>query len=133
MKLLPQTGALPAASLVIPHNTIPDYLSVPVQKNSAGAVRQGQIIVKLATAGNVNIVLDDAKPHVKSFTYPYSVEGKEILLLILLHPHKLGQSPRRRRHSHSLFKYLIAKLLLKLWKMLLLSRNIDGKERMTYG
>lgn len=43
---------------------------------SAGAVRQGQIIVKLATAGNVNIVLDDAKPHVKSFTYPYSVEGK---------------------------------------------------------
>ncbi len=43
---------------------------------SAGAVREGQIIVKLATAGNVNIVLNDAKPHEKSFTYPYSVEGK---------------------------------------------------------
>lgn len=43
---------------------------------SAGAVREGQIIVKLATAGNVNIVLNDAKPHAKSFTYPYSVEGK---------------------------------------------------------
>lgn len=43
---------------------------------SAGAVREGQIIVKLATAGNVNIVLNDAKPHAKTFTYPYSVEGK---------------------------------------------------------
>lgn len=43
---------------------------------SAGAVREGQIIVKLATAGNVNIVLNHAKPHAKSFTYPYSVEGK---------------------------------------------------------
>ncbi|MCP1110164.1 xylulokinase [Ohessyouella blattaphilus] len=43
---------------------------------SAGAVREGQIIVKLATAGNVNLVTNSAKPHPKSFTYPYSVAGK---------------------------------------------------------
>ncbi|MDR1019080.1 MAG: xylulokinase [Lachnospiraceae bacterium] len=43
---------------------------------SAGAVREGQIIVKLATAGNVNLVVNEANPHKKSFTYPYSVEGK---------------------------------------------------------
>ena len=43
---------------------------------SAGAVSAGQIIVKLATAGNVNLITDIAVPHEKSFTYPYSVEGK---------------------------------------------------------
>ena len=43
---------------------------------SAGAINQGQIIVKLATAGNVNLVTDQAHPHAKAFTYPYSVEGK---------------------------------------------------------
>lgn len=43
---------------------------------SAGAVQNGQIIIKLATAGNVNLVADVANPHEKSFTYPYSVEGK---------------------------------------------------------
>lgn len=43
---------------------------------SAGAVNQGQIIIKLATAGNVNLVTDEANPHPKSYTYPYSVEGK---------------------------------------------------------
>lgn len=43
---------------------------------SAGAVNAGQIIVKLATAGNVNLITDNAVPHEKSFTYPYSVEGK---------------------------------------------------------
>lgn len=42
----------------------------------AGAVREGQIIVKLATAGNVNLVTNQANPHPKSFTYPYSVSGK---------------------------------------------------------
>ncbi len=41
----------------------------------AGAVREGQIIVKMATAGNVNIISNTAKPHQKTFTYPYSVEG----------------------------------------------------------
>lgn len=43
---------------------------------SAGAVREGQIIIKLATAGNVNLVTNNAQPHPKSFTYPYSIEGK---------------------------------------------------------
>lgn len=43
---------------------------------SAGAVRDGQIIVKLATAGNVNMVTSQASPDEKAFTYPYSVEGK---------------------------------------------------------
>lgn len=42
---------------------------------SAGAVRPGQIIVKLATAGNVNVVAATGNPHSKTFTYPYSVEG----------------------------------------------------------
>lgn len=40
----------------------------------AGAVREGQVIVKLATAGNVNIISKKAHPHVKTYTYPYSVE-----------------------------------------------------------
>jgi len=43
---------------------------------SAGAVKEGQIIVKLATAGNVNLVTNQANPHPKTFTYPYSVSGK---------------------------------------------------------
>ena len=43
---------------------------------SAGAINEGQIIVKLATAGNVNLVTNTANPHPKSFTYPYSVSGK---------------------------------------------------------
>ena len=42
---------------------------------SAGAVRSGQIIVKLATAGNVNIISDTSNPHKKTYTYPYSIEG----------------------------------------------------------
>lgn len=41
----------------------------------AGAVYEGQIIVKMATAGNVNIVSGKANPHSKTFTYPYSVSG----------------------------------------------------------
>lgn len=40
----------------------------------AGAVKKGQIIVKMATAGNVNIISDSANPHSKTFTYPYSVD-----------------------------------------------------------
>lgn len=42
---------------------------------SAGAVKAGQIIVKLATAGNVNVIADTPVPHSKTFTYPYSIEG----------------------------------------------------------
>jgi len=39
----------------------------------AGAVREGQLIVKLATAGNVNIISNTAKPHNKTYTYPYAI------------------------------------------------------------
>lgn len=42
---------------------------------SAGATKVGQIIVKLATAGNVNVIADQPNPHSKTFTYPYPVEG----------------------------------------------------------
>ncbi|MEW9124749.1 MAG: xylulokinase, partial [Thermotaleaceae bacterium] len=41
----------------------------------AGAVKTGQIIVKMATAGNVNIVSNTSHPHPKTYTYPYSVDG----------------------------------------------------------
>lgn len=43
---------------------------------SAGAIRDGQIIIKLATAGNVNLITGIPQPHRKSFTYPYLIEGK---------------------------------------------------------
>lgn len=42
---------------------------------SAGATKVGQIVVKLATAGNVNVIADRPYPHSKTFTYPYSIEG----------------------------------------------------------
>jgi xylulokinase len=41
----------------------------------AGAVEPGQMIIKLATAGNINLVTRDPKPHRKAFTYPHVVEG----------------------------------------------------------
>jgi xylulokinase len=41
----------------------------------AGAVEPGQMIIKLATAGNINLVTHEAKPHRKAFTYPHVVEG----------------------------------------------------------
>ncbi|MCG8481974.1 MAG: xylulokinase [Clostridia bacterium] len=41
----------------------------------AGAVKSGQIIVKMATAGNVNVITDKSNPHPKTYTYPYSVHG----------------------------------------------------------
>lgn len=40
----------------------------------AGAVEPGQMIIKLATAGNINLVTKDPQPHPKSFTYPHVVE-----------------------------------------------------------
>lgn len=42
---------------------------------AAGAIYEGQIIVKMATAGNVNIISDSPKPHAKTFTYPYSIKN----------------------------------------------------------
>jgi len=39
----------------------------------AGAVQEGQLIVKLATAGNVNIISNSARPNNKTYTYPYAI------------------------------------------------------------
>jgi xylulokinase len=41
----------------------------------AGAVEPGQMIIKLATAGNINLVTSQPQPHPKSFTYPHVVEN----------------------------------------------------------
>jgi xylulokinase len=41
----------------------------------AGAILDGQLIVKLATAGNVNIITDTPRPHSKTYTYPYAMEN----------------------------------------------------------
>lgn len=41
----------------------------------AGAVIEGQLLVKLATAGNVNIILNAPRPNRKGYTYPYAVEN----------------------------------------------------------
>ncbi len=41
----------------------------------AGAVVEGQMIVKLATAGNVNMIFENPHPHKKAYTYPYAVEN----------------------------------------------------------
>lgn len=41
----------------------------------SGAVEEGQMLIKMATAGNVNMILKNAEPHPKAYMYPYSVEG----------------------------------------------------------
>ena len=41
----------------------------------AGAVEEGHLLVKMATAGNVNMILREADPHPKGYTYPFAVEG----------------------------------------------------------
>lgn len=41
----------------------------------SGAVVEGQLLVKLATAGNVNVICNNPHPHPKTYTYPYAVEG----------------------------------------------------------
>lgn len=41
----------------------------------SGAVEEGQLLVKLATAGNVNMIFHHPHPHPKAYTYPYAVEG----------------------------------------------------------
>ncbi|HBE01340.1 MAG: xylulokinase [Spirochaetes bacterium GWF1_41_5] len=42
---------------------------------SAGAVRPGQCILKLATAGNVNVITENAVPGEKTLTYSHPVPG----------------------------------------------------------
>lgn len=41
----------------------------------SGAVEDGQLLVKLATAGNVYVIFNHSHPHPKSYTYPFAVEG----------------------------------------------------------
>lgn len=46
-----------------------------VEDYGAGAVEPGDCIVKLATAGNVNVMTDRAVPHERTLTYSHIVEG----------------------------------------------------------
>lgn len=41
----------------------------------AGAVEAGQLLIKVATAGNVTLILNEPHPHPKGFTYPHAVRG----------------------------------------------------------
>lgn len=64
-----QTG-LPAGTPVIAgcsDSAVEDY--------AAGAIRPGQMIVKLATAGNVNVMTDAAHPHPQTLTYSHVIPG----------------------------------------------------------
>ncbi|PAW79207.1 MAG: xylulokinase [Verrucomicrobia bacterium Tous-C9LFEB] len=46
-----------------------------VEDYAAGAIEPGQCIVKLATAGNVNVMIDRAVPHARTLTYSHVVPG----------------------------------------------------------
>lgn len=46
-----------------------------VEDYAAGAIRPGQMIVKLATAGNVNVMTADACPHPRTLTYSHVIPG----------------------------------------------------------
>jgi xylulokinase len=46
-----------------------------VEGYAAGAIRPGQCILKLATAGNVNVMTDQAHPHPQTLTYSHVVPG----------------------------------------------------------
>lgn len=46
-----------------------------VEDYAAGAIRPGQMIVKLATAGNVNVMTDRACPHPRTLTYAHVIPG----------------------------------------------------------
>lgn len=46
-----------------------------VEDYAAGAIRPGQMIVKLATAGNVNVMTAEAHPHPRSLTYSHVIPG----------------------------------------------------------
>jgi len=64
-----QTG-LPAGTPVIAgcsDSAVEDY--------AAGAIRPGQMIIKLATAGNVNVMTSEAHPHPRTLTYSHVIPG----------------------------------------------------------
>ena len=46
-----------------------------VEDSGAGAVEPGDLIIKLATAGNVNSMTAEAHPHPKTLTYSHIVPG----------------------------------------------------------
>jgi len=46
-----------------------------VEDYAAGAIRPGQMIVKLATAGNVNVMTAEAHPHPQTLTYSHVIPG----------------------------------------------------------
>jgi xylulokinase len=46
-----------------------------VEAYAAGAIRPGQMILKLATAGNVNVMTDAAHPHPRTLTYSHVIPG----------------------------------------------------------
>jgi xylulokinase len=46
-----------------------------VEAYAAGAIRPGQMIVKLATAGNVNVMTGSAHPHPRTLTYSHVIPG----------------------------------------------------------
>jgi xylulokinase len=46
-----------------------------VEDYAAGAIEHGQCILKLATAGNVNVMTSDAHPHPETLTYSHVVPG----------------------------------------------------------
>lgn len=46
-----------------------------VEDYAAGAVRPGQLVLKLATAGNVNVMTAEAHPHCETLTYAHVVPG----------------------------------------------------------
>ena len=64
-----QTG-LPAGTPVVAgcsDSAVEDY--------AAGAIRPGQMIVKLATAGNVNVMTAEPRPHPRTLTYSHVIPG----------------------------------------------------------
>jgi xylulokinase len=46
-----------------------------VEDYAAGAIRPGQMILKLATAGNVNVMTAEAHPHPRTLTYSHVIPG----------------------------------------------------------
>lgn len=46
-----------------------------IEAYAAGAIRPGQMILKLATAGNVNVMTAEAHPHPRTLTYSHVIPG----------------------------------------------------------
>ena len=46
-----------------------------IEDYAAGAIETGQCILKLATAGNVNVMTSEAHPHPKTLTYSHVIPG----------------------------------------------------------